>query len=83
MNYETKVFKAEKYLENMSMDAFDAMLERCGINTIQPSVKSDFVKAVRKNFYDVKNLYVCKSSLYKSEGYEEFSLFPANGQEVA
>ena len=57
MDLNQKLMELKEKLNNMSISEFDEMLERNGINRIKPSIESDYVKCLNKNFSDKCNLF--------------------------
>lgn len=81
MNSELE--KIREKLNSMSVTEFDEMLENCGIMTIKPSIESDYVKCMRRDFSKTDMAYE-KGQKYNMSMREELYNFELdNGQGAA
>lgn len=73
-----------KKLNNMSSTEFDAMLIRCGIERIKPSIESSYVGCLRKTFSEKDKEYIVNSA-FKMDAYDLYNDFELDniGQGVA
>ena len=82
-NLNQEFDKIREKLNAMSASEFDAMMEKCGIMTIKPSIESDYVKCMRRDFSQTDMAYE-KGQKYNMSMREELYNFELdNGQGAA
>lgn len=75
MDIREESMRMQKLIQNMTIDEFDQMLERNGIDTILPSYESSYVRCMKKKFGEYGWSYNLKSDiLTKQERYLNYSL---------
>lgn len=75
MDIREESMRMQKLIQNMTIDEFEQMLERNGIDTILPSYESACVRCMKKKFGEYGWNYNLKSDiLMKQEKYLNYSL---------
>ena len=79
MSYKAEFSKIEKLIDDFSSEEFDNVLLECGIESIKPSIESDYVRCLRRRLTERE---YCKE-IQKYNVKQEYFSVEIFGQEVA
>lgn len=83
MDYMKESERISNIIENMEMKKFEEMLYNCGIESIQSSIESDYIRCLDNDIQSKTMNYKYKNSSFNADSYEEYTDFSFTGQGVA